>query len=232
MEYLYGKSFSLANFDQEARHLSHLSPCQPLPDINWGRGREMKDSLDTAQCAGTTCQAAEHTEPRRCPAGTGSTEFLLCLLPSLPKGQPALAPPASRGAGRHLLQHSQPPALAAAPVLLEGEDPTQRAGLRASISFPGTHIIPFLLGTRDSLGRKDVTKISRSLLPSTGLACTWGHQEDFDERKEERPMPPKACLQWESTHSQTSPGSMSFPKGRARALPEVYLGPQFSWPCR
>lgn len=196
MEYLYGKSFSLANFDQEARHLSHLSPCQPLPDINWGRGREMKDSLDTAQCAGTTCQAAEHTEPRRCPAGTGSTEFLLCLLPSLSKGQPALAPPASRGAGRHLLRHSQPPALSAAPVLLEGEDPHrgQASGPPSALLAPTLHLFSLEPGT--AWGKKDVTKISRSLLPSTGLACTWGRQEDFGERKEEKPMPPKAFLQW------------------------------------
>lgn len=179
MEYLYGESFSLANFNQEARHLSHLSPCQPLPDINWGQGREMKDSLDTAQCAGTMCQAAEHTEPRGCPAGSWSTEFFLCLLPSLPKGQPALAPPASHRAGRHLFRHNQPPALAAAPVLLEGEDPTQRAGLRAPVGSAGTHFTLFLLGTQDSLGRKDVTKILRSPLPSTGLACTWGCQEDW-----------------------------------------------------
>lgn len=196
MEYLYGKSFSLANFDQEARHLSHLSPCQPLPDINWGRGREMKDSLDTAQCAGTTCQAAEHTEPRRCPAGTGSTEFLLCLLPSLSKGQPALAPPASRGAGRHLLRHSQPPALSAAPVLLEGEDPHrgQASGPPSALLAPTLHLFSLEPGT--AWGKKDVTKISRSLLPSTGLACTWGRQEDFGEQKEEKPMPPKAFLQW------------------------------------
>lgn len=196
MEYLYGKSFSLANFNQEARHLSHLSPCQPLPDINWGRGREMKDSLDTAQCAGTTCQAAEHTEPRRCPAGTGSTEFLFCLLPSLSKGQPALAPPASRGAGRHLLRHSQPPALSAAPVLLEGEDPHrgQASGPPSALLAPTLHFFSLEPGT--AWGKKDVTKISRSLLPSTGLACTWGRQEDFGERKEEKPMPPKAFLQW------------------------------------
>lgn len=57
-----GRVFLLPIFEQEARHLSHLSSCQPLPDINWGQGREMKDSLDTAQCAETTCQAAEHTE--------------------------------------------------------------------------------------------------------------------------------------------------------------------------
>lgn len=57
-----GRVFLLPIFEQEARHLSHLSLCQPLPDINWGRGKEMKDSLDTAQCAGATCQAMEHKE--------------------------------------------------------------------------------------------------------------------------------------------------------------------------
>lgn len=194
MEYLYGKSFSLANFDQEARHLSHLSPCQPLPDINWGRGREMKDSLDTAQCAGTTCQAAEHTEPRRCPAGTGSTEFLLCLLPSLPKGQPALAPPASHGAGRHLLQHSQPPALAAAPVLLEGEDPTQRAGLRASISFPGTHIISFLLGTGTAWEEKMLQRSRGLYCPVQGWPVPGGARKTLvRERRRGQCHPRPAC---------------------------------------
>lgn len=152
MEYLYGKSFSLANFDQEARYLSHLSPCQPLPDINWGRGREMKDSLDTAQCAGTTCQAAEHTELRGCPAGVGSTEFLLCLLPSLPKGQPALAPPASCGAGRCLLRHSQPLPWLQLQSYGKGRTPHrgQASGSPSALLAPTLHLS--LLGTQDSSG--------------------------------------------------------------------------------
>lgn len=194
MEYLYGKSFSLANFDQEARHLSHLSPCQPLPDINWGRGREMKDSLDTAQCAGTTCQAAEHTEPRRCPAGTGSTEFLLCLLPSLSKGQPALAPPASRGAGRHLLRHSQPPALAAAPVLLEGEDPHrgQASGPPSALLAPTLHLFSLEPGTA---WEKKMLQRSRGLYcPVQGWAVPGGARKNLvSERRRGQCHPRPSC---------------------------------------
>lgn len=63
MEYLFGGEFFLLPiFKQEARHLSHLSLCQLLSDMNWGRGREMKDCLGMAQCAVATCQAKEHTE--------------------------------------------------------------------------------------------------------------------------------------------------------------------------
>lgn len=54
-----GRVFLLPIFKQEAKHLSHLSPCQPLPDVNWGRGREMKDSLDTA-----AVQGPRATQPR------------------------------------------------------------------------------------------------------------------------------------------------------------------------
>lgn len=206
MEYLYGKSFSLANFDQEARYLSHLSPCQPLPDINWSRGREMKDSLDTAQCAGTTCQAAEHTEPRGCPAGVRSTEFLLCLLPSLPKGQPALAPPASCRAGRCLLRHSQPLPWQQLQSYWKGRTPHrgQVSGSPLALLAPTLHLS--LLGTRDSSGEKRCYKDVEGGLhcPAQGWPVP-GDARKTGERKEERPMPPKAFLQWEPVHSQTSP---------------------------
>lgn len=76
MEYLYGKSFSFANFRTGSQTLVTPVLVSALPDINWGRGREIKDSPDTVQCAETTCQAAEHTEPRGHPAGAMRSEFL------------------------------------------------------------------------------------------------------------------------------------------------------------
>lgn len=76
MEYLYGKSFSFANFRTGSQTLVTPVLVSALPDINWGRGREMKDSPDTAQCAETTCQASEHTEPRGYPAGAMHSELL------------------------------------------------------------------------------------------------------------------------------------------------------------
>lgn len=71
-----GRVFLFANFRTGSQTLVTPVLVSALPDINWGRGREMKDSPDTAQCAETTCQAEKHTEPRGHPAGAVHSEFL------------------------------------------------------------------------------------------------------------------------------------------------------------
>lgn len=178
----------------------------------------MKDSLDTAQCAGTMCQAAEHTEPRGCPAGVGSTEH-----PPFPAQRPACPGTPC------LLQSRETSAVCSDTVSLlpwlqlqsywKGRTPHrgQAAGSPSALLAPTLHLS--LLGTWDSSGEKKMLQRCRGLhCPAQGWPVP-GDARKTGERKEERPMLPNAFLQWGPVHSQTSPC------GQPRALPRAGLGP-------
>lgn len=108
-----GRVFLLPIFKQEARHLSHLSPCQPLPDINWAVRPGDERQLGHGRCAGPRVpRPGAHRAAGwpRAGAGRGRGEGIPPSTPPCPPCPRSPGPPGSpSGPHKLLTQISSPP---------------------------------------------------------------------------------------------------------------------------